>query len=81
MPLWVWITIGVASFLTLSLLVGLAFAAILGTISREVSDLVDLEPWASSPLTRSEGVAADVSAEDSPAEASAERVGSAKSRR
>lgn len=80
MPLWVWITIGVASFLTLSLFVALALAAILGTISSEVSDLIDLEPWASSPLTRSEDAATDASAEESPARVPAEPAGSRKSR-
>jgi hypothetical protein len=50
MPMWVWIVIGVSSFLGLSLLVGFALAAILGTISREISELHD--DWAMLPPTR-----------------------------
>jgi hypothetical protein len=41
MPVWVWIVIGVGSFLGLPLLVGFALAAILGTIGRQISELPD----------------------------------------
>jgi hypothetical protein len=37
MPMSVWIMIAVGSFLSLSLLVGFALAAILGTIGRQIS--------------------------------------------
>jgi len=51
MPMWVWIVIGVGSFLGLSLLVGFALAAILGTIGREISELHQTGDWAMLPPT------------------------------
>jgi hypothetical protein len=51
MSVWVWVLIGAADLITLSLLIGLVAAAILGSISREVSNLLDLEPWATATLT------------------------------
>ena len=50
MSLWVWIVVVSGALLALSLLVGLALAAILGSISRELSELVELERWADVPL-------------------------------
>jgi hypothetical protein len=50
--MWVWIVIGVGSFLGLSLLVGLGLAAILGTIGRQISDLHETDGWAMLPPTR-----------------------------
>jgi hypothetical protein len=52
MPMWIWIVIGVGSFLGLSLLVGLALAAILGTIGRQISELHETDDWAMLPPTR-----------------------------
>jgi hypothetical protein len=52
MSIWVWITIGAGSFLILSLLVGLAVAAILGNIGRRVSELYETEDWATAPPAR-----------------------------
>jgi hypothetical protein len=52
MPMWVWIVIGVGSFLCLSLLVGLGLAAILGTIGRQISELHETDDWAVLPPTR-----------------------------
>jgi hypothetical protein len=52
MPMWVWIVIGVGSFLGLSLLVGLGLAAILGTIGRQISELYEADDWAMLPPTR-----------------------------
>jgi hypothetical protein len=52
MPLWTWILTGAATALGLSLLVGLSVAAVLGSIAREASELISLEPWASAPLMR-----------------------------
>jgi hypothetical protein len=52
MPYWAWIMVGVGSFLALSLLVGLAVAAVLGNISRRVSDLHETEAWALAPPRR-----------------------------
>jgi hypothetical protein len=50
--MWVWIMIGVGSFLGLSLLIGLALARILGTIGREIGGLYETEDWAMLPPTR-----------------------------
>jgi hypothetical protein len=52
MPMWVWIVIGVGSFLGLSFLVGLGLAAILGTIGRQISELHETDDWAMLPPTR-----------------------------
>jgi len=49
MPVWTWIVIGSATVLALSVVASLAVAAILGRISREVSELLEPEPWASAP--------------------------------
>jgi hypothetical protein len=50
MSLWVWIVVVGVTLLAFSLLVSLALAAILGSISRELSELVDFERWADAPL-------------------------------
>ena len=50
--MWVWIAIGVGSFLGLSLLVGLALAGILGTIGRQISELQQTDDWTTLPPTR-----------------------------
>jgi hypothetical protein len=52
MSVWVWIAIGVGSFLVLSLFVGLAVAAVLGDIGRRVSGLYETEDWATAPPAR-----------------------------
>ncbi len=52
MPMWVWIAIGVGSFLGLSLLMGLALAGILGTIGRQISELHQTDDWTTLPPTR-----------------------------
>jgi hypothetical protein len=52
MPMWVWIVIGAGSFLGLSLLVGFALAAILGTIGRQISELQQTDDWTTLPPTR-----------------------------
>jgi hypothetical protein len=52
MPYWAWIIVGLSSFLGLSLLVGLTVAAVLGNISRSVSDLYETEEWALAPPRR-----------------------------
>jgi hypothetical protein len=56
MPVWVWIVVGLGSFLVLSLLVGLAVARILGTIGRRISELYEAEPWALPPTRPSKDV-------------------------
>lgn len=45
MSVWALFAIGIVGLLTLSVLVGLSIGAILGHISREVSELLDMEPW------------------------------------
>jgi hypothetical protein len=62
MTLWLWVTVGVAAFLAMSVLFGLALAAILGNISREVSELLDSAPWTSAPLLRSQDAEEDSAA-------------------
>jgi hypothetical protein len=52
MAAWAWIMMGAASVLTVSVVVGLALAAILGRISSEVSELLELEPWRTAPPRR-----------------------------
>ena len=53
MPMWVWVLIGVGSFLALSVLVGFALALVLGTIGRQISELyVEIEDWSTMPIGR-----------------------------
>jgi hypothetical protein len=47
MSLWPLVGIGLAGLAALSLVVGLSVSAILGQISREITDLLDSEPWPS----------------------------------
>ena len=51
--MWLWIGIGLAAFLALSVVVGAALAAMLGTISRSVTELheelFEAEAWAVQP--------------------------------
>lgn len=51
MSVWDSLAIGGVGLLTLSALVGVFLAAILGSVGRDVSELLELEPWASTPLT------------------------------
>lgn len=50
--MWAWVTIGAAGVLALSMLMALTVAAILGSISRDVSQLLKVELWAVAPPTR-----------------------------
>jgi hypothetical protein len=70
MPMWVWIMIGMGSFLCLSLLIGFALARILGTIGRQIGELYETEDSAMLPPTRA---AKDVK-EDHPDEVEAKVV-------
>jgi hypothetical protein len=54
MTVWLWLIVGVTIYLALSILVGLALAAILRTVSHDVSQLLEPEPWSSAPLLRGE---------------------------
>jgi len=69
--MWVWIMIGVGSFLGLSLLMAFALARILGTIGRQIGGLYETEDWAMLPPTRA---AKDVK-EDHPDEVEAKSSG------
>jgi hypothetical protein len=52
MTVWAWIGVGVAGLLAVSLVVGLAIARVLGTISGEIGQLLEAEAWTLAPLTR-----------------------------
>ncbi|MGZ4372292.1 MAG: hypothetical protein ACXVRQ_08880 [Gaiellaceae bacterium] len=52
MTVWIWIGVGAGGLLALSLLVGLAIAAILGHIGDEIAQIQEAEPWTLAPLTR-----------------------------
>jgi hypothetical protein len=58
MPVLAWIVIGAATVLSLSVVVSLSVAAILGRISREVSQLLEIEPCAWAPRKRTKAMAA-----------------------
>ncbi len=45
MSVWAVLAFGLVGLLTFSVLVGLSLGAILGQISREISDLLESEPW------------------------------------
>jgi hypothetical protein len=51
-----WLIAGAATFLVVSVSVGLAIAAMLGGISREVSRIFEAELWALAPPSRHERV-------------------------
>ena len=53
-----WIVVGICGFFVVSLLVGLAVAAILNSGGRQLSDLIELEAWTSAPLTQTKDQAA-----------------------
>ena len=44
MSVWVWVSLAIAGFFAVSLLVGLAVAAVLANIGREFSRLIEFEP-------------------------------------
>jgi NhaP-type Na+/H+ or K+/H+ antiporter len=46
-----WVLSAVAGFLLVSCGVGIVVGAILGQIGRQVTELLELESWASRPLT------------------------------
>jgi hypothetical protein len=52
MTVWLWVIVGVAAYLVLSVLVALACGAILGQVSSEVPELLEAELPASAPLGR-----------------------------
>ena len=52
MSLGMWLAIGTGALLMVSVGGGLMIAAILGTISRDVSELLETESWSLMPLAR-----------------------------
>ena len=54
MDIVIWLIAGAATFLVISVSVGLAIAAMLGGISSEVSRVLEAEPWALAPPSRHE---------------------------
>ena len=56
-----WILIGIASLVTVSLLAGLALAAVLGHVARQMAQL-DVEQWTTSPLARDDGALREAAA-------------------
>lgn len=64
MTVWVWIGVGIAAFLALSLLVALGIARILGRIGEEIARIQEVEPWASAPLTREDEEQAETEPRD-----------------
>jgi len=52
MSVWVWLLVAALSILTMSALVGLLVAAMLGSISGDVAELLANEPWALAEPTR-----------------------------
>jgi hypothetical protein len=52
MALWEWVLVGLTAALGLSAIAGLMLAAILGGISRDVSRMLETEPWAVTPPLR-----------------------------
>ena len=63
MSVWVWVLIVAVGLVALSLVVGLALASILASISREISELIDHERWTSVPLMRTDESEEEVSVE------------------
>jgi len=47
-----WVIVGTGLSFALSVLVGLAIAAVLGRIGREISEMLENDHWASAPLAR-----------------------------
>jgi len=68
---WIWIAIGAGSFLVVSLLVGLALGAVLGSIGQGISELYETEDWAMAPPARALG---DAEPEPGEAETKQDRV-------
>jgi hypothetical protein len=56
MDIMFWLIAGAATFLVISVSLGLAIAAMLGGISSEVSRVLEAEPWALAPPSRHERI-------------------------
>jgi hypothetical protein len=57
MSVWVWLLVAALSILTMSALVGLFVAATLGSISGDIAELLDSEPWTLAQPTRAKAAA------------------------
>jgi hypothetical protein len=51
MPMWVWVLIGVGSYLGLALLVGCALGRVFG-LGAYISELYETEDWSTLPIAR-----------------------------
>ena len=71
MSVWIWIAIGAGLFLVVSLFVGLAVGAVLGSIGQGISELYETEDWAMAPPARA---LADAEPEPGEAETKQDRV-------
>jgi hypothetical protein len=79
MSTWLWVVVGVAGFLFLSLVASLALAAVLGAISRRLEGEVgEDEVWAISSLSRERKEIGRQSRREQPA--SSEQIGAGKPR-
>jgi hypothetical protein len=74
MPMWVWIVIGVGSFLGLSLLAGFMLAAILGTIGQQISEIHETDDWAILPPTRASTAVEEQQSEERAASSHVDRL-------
>lgn len=64
MTVWAWVLVGVAAWLAISILAGLAVAAVLRAVTFvEASAFLESDSWVSAPLMRSDESGEDVSAE------------------
>jgi hypothetical protein len=52
MAVWTWLLIVAGAVLTVSILVGLAAARIVGQIAANVTDLLDFDEWSAAPPNR-----------------------------
>jgi hypothetical protein len=66
MSVWVWIAIGVGSLIAFSLVGGLVIARVLGSIGREVSQVLEAEAeaWATAPLTHATQERVDIAPDE-----------------
>jgi hypothetical protein len=60
---WTWILVAAGGFSVLSLLTGLALAAILNNSGRQLSELIELEAWSSLPVAETSAARNEIAAE------------------
>jgi hypothetical protein len=85
MPMWVWVAIGLATWFSLSFVVGLAAGRFFGTVRRRVAlqrlDVFETQWWANHAPTRATRHRASRQAEAEFSEADSSRITSASGRR